>query len=134
MLGSWFLLLSLGITFQNCKKDDAPSFKDQLVGHWESVEVKLSGANLTASNKFILHLQETREFDLDYTTTISGAAATISSSGDWQENEEKLDVVLTYNGSGQEVTYEVVELTETQLQVEYTQDGGRYSIKFKRTE
>ncbi len=132
---SVFILVAFAfatLTLTNCKKDDQKSFKDSLAGHWKSVEVKVADANLTNSSSFDLTLEASREFDLDFTTSLSGSSNTTSSNGDWLEDDTKQDVTLTFNGSGDTVTYDVKSIDDTQMQVEYIQNGIRYQVKFKK--
>ncbi|HNG90543.1 MAG TPA: hypothetical protein PK858_10070, partial [Saprospiraceae bacterium] len=57
-----FILLAF--TLPSCKKEK--SFADQLVGHWHSTEVKADGVDATAFYEFQMHLESSKEFDLDF--------------------------------------------------------------------
>ena len=124
-------LLILTFAFPSCKKDK--SFADQLVGHWHSTEVKSDGTDATAFSEFQLHLEASKEFDLDFITKniLTGSRSTTSSTGDWSQNDDKRDITLTYD-TGETKTYEVKDLTEDALRVEFIEGGKRLSIVFAK--
>ncbi len=128
---SFAALLILAFAFPSCKKDK--SFTDQLVGHWHSTEVKDNDADATAFYEFQLHLEASKEFDLDFITKniLTGGRTTVSSTGDWSQNDDKRDITLTYN-TGETKTYEVKDLTEDVLRVEFIEGGKRLSIVFAK--
>lgn len=115
----------------SCKKEK--SFSDQLLGLWASTEVKTDGADATAFYGFKLNLESSKEFDLDFITknVLTGGQTTTSSSGDWSENDDKRDLTLTYS-TGEMKTYEVKDLTEDALRVEFIEGGKRLSIVFAK--
>lgn len=124
-------LLAFALALPSCKKEK--SFSEQLVGHWQSTEVKTDGADATAFYTFKLHLETSKEFDLDFITKniLTGGQTTVSSSGDWSENDDKRDLTLTYS-TGETKTYEVKDLTEDALRVEFIESGKRLSIVFAK--
>ena len=124
-------LIALALAFPSCKKEK--SFTDQLVGHWHSTEVKTDGTDATGFYGFQLHLEASKEFDLDFITKniLTGGQSTVSSSGDWSQNDDKRDITLTYD-TGETKTYEVKDLTEDVLRVEFVEGGKRLSIVFAK--
>lgn len=129
-LTACFILLSL---LSSCKKEDTKSFKDQLVGHWESVRIQSGASDITATAQFKLNLESSNEFDLDVISTPPlGNATTISYSGDWFEDDTKQDLSLKYDHDGSTITWDVKEITETLMTTEYIEKGFRYEIKFER--
>lgn len=126
-----FALCLLAFTLPSCKKDK--TFTEQLVGHWHSTEVKADGVDATAFYEFQLHLESSKEFDLDFITKniLSGSRSTVSYSGDWSEDEDKQDLTLTYT-TGETRTYEVKSLTDDTLSVEFIEGGKRFAIVFSR--
>lgn len=129
-LTACFILLSL---LSSCKKEDTKSFKDQLVGHWESVQIKSGASDITSTTQFKLNLESSNEFDLDVVSTPPlGNASTSSYSGDWFEDDAKKDLSLQYDQGGSTTTWDVKEITETQMTTEHIEKGIRYEIKFER--
>lgn len=124
-----FALLITSLTA--CQKD--PSFKEQLVGDWTSTKVKAGSTDLTGSNTFDLRLQASNEFDLDVTSVVPLTGTVVQSySGDWSTDEAKNDITLTYNGTGETRTWEIIEISGTTLTTELVEDNVRYQVKFER--
>lgn len=123
--------LMLALAFGACKKEK--SFKDQLVGNWQSVEVTVAEQDVTSSFQFDLDLQSSLEFNLDVTTIIPLSNPVVQSySGDWTDDEAKQDVTLHYN-TGEQKTWEITALTETSLTAEIVEaDNKRYKVIFER--
>lgn len=117
--------------FSSCKKD--PTFKEQIVGNWKSVEVKSDDTDLSHSNSFNLRLQSSAEFDLEITATVP-IAGKISQSfnGDWTSDDAKQDVTLQYNGTGETKTWEILTLSDVSMTAELFEDNIRYQVKFER--
>ncbi len=124
-----FLLLAPA--FISCKKEK--TFKDQLVGNWQSVEVTVADQNVTGSFIFDLDLQSSNEFNLDVTTIIPLSNPVVQSySGDWTEDDSKQDVTLLYN-TGEQKTWEITVLTESSMTAEIVEpDNKRYKVVFNR--
>ena len=117
--------------FSSCKKD--PTFKDQLVGNWKSVEVKAGTDDVTDANTYDLRLQSTNEFDLDVTAIVPLAGAvTKSYNGDWATDDPKQNVTLTYNGTGEQKTWAVNNLLDNSMTAELVENNVRYQVKFER--
>lgn len=123
-------LILAAVSLSSCKKD--PKLAELIIGNWQSTQIIAGDADLSNVNRFDLNFQDSREFDLDLRTTIAGVTQTISDSGDWQEDEGKWDVTLTYNSNGEKITYDVQNIANSEMDVEYTQNGTRYKIKFKK--
>jgi hypothetical protein len=127
-LAAFALLIS---TLTSCKKD--PTFKEQLVGDWVSTKVKAGTTDLSGSNTFELRLHASSEFDLDITSTVPLSGSIVQSfSGDWDTEDTKQDITLTYNGSGQTKTWDVVNIGNTTLTTELVEDNIRYQVTFER--
>lgn len=123
-----FLLLAPA--FLACKKEK--TFKDQVVGHWKSVQVTIGGSDATSSYDFDLNLESSQEFSLDVTTNVPlTGKVTQSYSGDWSEDEAKQDITLHYT-NGDEKTWDVISITETALTAELIENNVRYQVKFNK--
>lgn len=123
--------LMLALAFGACKKEK--TFKDQLVGNWQSTKVSVADQDVTASFSFALDLQSSNEFNLDVTTIIPLTSPVVQSySGDWSDDEAKQDVTLFYS-TGEQKTWEITSLTETGLTAEIVEsDNKRYKVVFER--
>lgn len=127
-----FILSALiAFSFTSCKKDK--SFSDQLVGNWKSIEVKSDGTDVSAFTQFKLNMQASKEFDLDLISknVLTGTSSTESYTGDWEENSDKNDVTLKYV-TGEVKTYDVKEITEDALQVEFVDNNQRIMVRFDK--
>ncbi|MFN0037539.1 MAG: hypothetical protein ACKVUS_20955 [Saprospiraceae bacterium] len=123
-----FLLLASA--FVACKKEK--TFKDQLVGHWQSVQVTVADVDATPSYGFDLNLEESNEFDLDVSSVVPLAGTvTQSYSGDWDDDEAKQDVTLNYT-NGDKKTWDVTAISETSMTAELIESNVRYQVKFAR--
>lgn len=124
-----FLLLAPAFT--SCKKEK--TFKDQLVGHWQSVQVAIADQDVTSSFSFDLDLQSSYEFNLDVTTIVPLSNPVVQSySGDWTDDEVKQDVTLKYS-TGEEKTWEITSLTDAAMTAEIVEpDNKRYKVIFER--
>lgn len=134
MKNAFFSLTALALltlAMSSCRKD--PTFKEQLVGNWKSVEVKAGTSDLSGSTTFDLRLQATDEFDLDVTYIVPLTGKQIQSySGDWVANLDKHDITLTYNGTGETKTWEVTAIADLSLTAELVEDNIRYQVTFQR--
>jgi len=124
-----FLLLAS--SFVACKKEK--TFKDQLVGHWQSTEVKVAGEDVTDTYAFLLHLEGSYEFELDAKSVVPlTGTITQTYEGDWVDDEVRQDISLTYRNGGKK-TWDITQLTETNMTAEIIEaDNKRYQVKFKR--
>ncbi len=119
------------VSLSSCKKD--PTFKDQLVGNWKSVEVKAGTTDLTNSNTFDLRLQSSNEFDLDVTAMVPLSGKVMQSyNGDWSTDEAKQDVTLTYNGTAETKTWEIIAISDSTMTAELVENNVRYQVTFQR--
>ncbi len=123
-----FLLLAS--SFVACKKDK--TFKDRLVGQWQSVQVTAGTVDATTSYTYNLNLEGSLEFDLDITTYPFGDPTTKSYNGEWNEDESKQDLTLIY-ANGDQKTWDVKSISDTKMTVEIIgADNIRYQVKFER--
>lgn len=124
-----FLLLAS--SFVACKKEK--TFKDQLVGNWQSVQVNIAGEDVTGSYTYTMNLEGSQEFDLDVTSVVPlTGTITQSYSGDWTEDETKQDITLNYS-NGEQKTWDVTAISDTKLTAELIgADNKRYQVKFDR--
>lgn len=130
-ISSLAVLMFLTAAFSSCKKD--PTFQDQLVGNWLSVEVKAGADDLSSTNTFDLNLEQSQEFDLDLITMAPLVGKiTQSYSGDWTTDDNKQEVTLTYNGTGETKTWDIIAVSETSLTAELVENNIRYVVKFER--
>ena len=120
----------LAPAFLACKKEK--SFKDELVGHWISIQVTAAGTDVTDAYRYDLKLESNQEFNLDLTTIVPLTGEIVKSySGDWSEDEAKRDITLFYS-DGAEKTWEVVSLETNALTAEIVENNIRYQVKFER--
>lgn len=126
-------MILLASAFVACKKEI--TFKDQLVGHWKSVQVLKAGEDATDTYSYDVDLQSSSEFDLEVTTIVptgfEPVPITQRYTGDWDENDRKQDVNLRYS-DGSERTWEVVAISATEMTAETLENNTRYQIKFNR--
>ncbi|MEZ4918304.1 MAG: hypothetical protein R2792_04280 [Saprospiraceae bacterium] len=126
------LLLFSGILMTSCQKENTPSFKTQLEGHWQSSSVMVNSTDLSSFNQYKLFLEGTHEFELEYTTGLGSSTSTTLTSGDWQEDQEKQDVTLIFNETGEALTYEVRTITSTEMVVEFIENNNRVTVSFEK--
>lgn len=121
----------LSLSLLSCKKE--PTLKDQLVGNWVSIEV-LSGSNdISGSSTFELNLESSNEFALDISSIVPiTGKVTQSFNGDWEIDDLKQDIKLTYNDTGNVETWEVVSISNTNLKTIFYDNNTKYQINFKR--
>lgn len=123
-------LLLLASAPSACKKEK--TFKDELVGHWQSVKVTAGGSDVSSAYSFDMSLQSSLEFSLDVTSDVPlTGRITQSYSGDWSENEAKQDVTLVYS-DGTQKTWDIIAISETQLTAELVENSVRYQVKFEK--
>lgn len=127
---SAFLLLLL--PFTACKKEK--SFEDRLVGHWHSLSVKNGDQDVTNLFDFEVNLDANREYDLTVKSLnlLTGKQETSTSFGNWTADEAKQDAQLTDDKTKETVTYEVKDLTDTEMTVETVLSTTRVEIKFSK--
>lgn len=128
-----FFAFILALALSSCEKSKEKTFEEKLIGQWHSVSVKAAGADVTGNNTFNIHLEESKEFDLDVIVTSPFAPTTTSSfSGTWQQDDDKLDVTLTYDESGDKKTWDVKDISDTYMIAELIQNTVRYEIRFEK--
>ena len=133
MKNALFSLLALAFiasVTSSCKKEK--TFKDELVGHWVSSKVTAGSNDVTSAYTFDLNLQNSQEFSLDVTSDVPlTGRITQSYAGDWDDDEAKQDVTLTYS-DGTKKTWDIILVSETQLTAELIENSVRYQVKFDK--
>jgi Lipocalin-like domain len=130
----FFALVALSLSvlsFSACKKEK--SFAEELTGTWKSQKFSVDGTEMNQSSSLQLVLQASNEFDMELTTKnlLTGQSNKTSSTGDWTEDEKKRDISLKFD-TGESYAYDVTELTETTMHVEYVNGGKRFVIVFTK--
>jgi hypothetical protein len=123
-----FFLASLLVV--SCKKD--PTFEEKIVGSWQSLSVKASGVDVTASNQFKLTLKADSKFDLEITYVVPIAGKTTQTfTGTWSKtagDDTKID--LKFDGSGNTSTLEISALDEDSMTSKITVSNVPYEVQF----
>jgi hypothetical protein len=128
-----FFALILALALPSCEKSKEKSFEEKLVGQWHSVSVKAGGADVTGNNEFNINMEASKEFDLDVIVTSPFApTSTTSFSGVWAQDDDKLDVTLTYDESGDQKTWDVKDIADNYMVAELIQSTVRYEIRFEK--
>ncbi|MCC7244836.1 MAG: hypothetical protein IT269_04090 [Saprospiraceae bacterium] len=118
--------------FTSCDKTKELNFDEKLPGSWQSVKVTQAGNTQTGSS-YLIHLESSKEFDMDITTNLPIVGKTVTSrSGTWTSDIAKQEIQLTYDDSGEQITWDVTQLTDTQMNIELIQNGVRYNIQFEK--
>jgi hypothetical protein len=119
----------LALAFVACKKE--VTFDDQLVGQWNSTQVKIGGADASAGNSVNIHLESSREFDTDVTTYQFGPTIVSSFTGTWSADEVKQELYLKYD-TGERETYDITEINETTMRATTVVDNVRREFVFEK--
>ena len=130
---SLVMILALCVGFTSCK-DDEPSFKGNIVGKWQLVEIIDSDGSQTEANPgdwyeacdFKGHLEIKTGGTLDEFDACSNSTF----SGTWKLEGDKL--TMTYNEFPIPLTYTVTTLTENELVKTIRIMGETATSKFKR--
>lgn len=130
----FFALVALSLSvlsFSACKKEK--SFAEELTGTWNSQKFSVDGTEMNQTSSLQLVLQASNEFDMELTTKnlLTGQSNKTSSTGDWTDDENKRDISLKFD-TGESYTYDVTELNETTMRVEYVSAGKRFVITFTK--
>lgn len=132
MKKSIFGLSLLALAFVACKKE--ASFSDQVVGTWQSTNVKVGGSDVTASNSVRLTIEDTQEFDAEITTRPAiGSPSTTAYTGDWDTDETKQEITLKYDNGDQE-KYDVTSITASSMKANVVVEGVRREFVFERAQ
>jgi hypothetical protein len=129
--GFFAFILALALT--SCEKSKEKSFEEKLIGRWHSVSVKAAGADVTGNNEFNINLEASKEFDLDVIVSSPFAPTHTSSfTGTWAQDDNKLDVTLTYDETEDQKTWDVKDISDNVMVAELIQNAVRYEIKFEK--
>jgi hypothetical protein len=130
MKKSIFGLSLLALSFVACKKD--ASFSDQVVGTWQTTNVKIGGTDVTASNTVRLTIEPSQEFDAEITTRPAiGSPSTTAYTGDWESDETKQEITLKYD-NGETEKYDVTSITATSMKANVVVEGVRREFVFEK--
>lgn len=125
------VILISALSFTACKKEK--TFEEKIAGEWHSVNVKLNGTDVTSFFSLDLDLQTDKDFKATLKTTdiFSGNMTTTNPSGEWSADDGK-EIELTYDGTDESESYDVIEFDDEELKVETLQDGDKIEIIFER--
>lgn len=125
------VILISALSFTACKKEK--TFEEKIAGEWHSVNVKLNGTDVTSFFSLDLDLQTDKDFKATLKTTdiFSGNMTTTNPSGEWSADDGK-EIELTYDGTDESESYDVIEFDDEELVVETLQDGDKIEIIFER--
>ncbi len=125
------VILIAALSFTACKKEK--TFEEKIAGEWHSVNVKLNGTDVTSFFSLDLDLQTDKDFKATLKTTdiFSGNMTTTNPSGEWSADDGK-EIELTYDGTDESESYDVIEFDDEELVVETLQDGDKIEIIFER--
>ncbi|HRI61264.1 MAG TPA: hypothetical protein PK228_16100 [Saprospiraceae bacterium] len=125
------VILISALSFTACKKEK--TFEEKIAGEWHSVSVKLNGTDVTNFFSLDLDLQTDKDFKATLKTTdiFSGKTTTTNPSGEWTADDGK-EIELTYDGTDESESYDVIEFADEELTVETLQDGDKIEIIFER--
>lgn len=126
-------LLFVALSFTACKKDEK-SFEEKVIGEWHSVQVKINGNDVTDYFIFDLQLEQDKSFDatLKIVTFPSGQAGVTNPKGEWTADDSSQNLDLTYDDSQETESYEVLELSDTEMKVKTKQNNDQIEITFEK--
>jgi len=127
------VLLVAALSFTACKKDEK-TFEEKVIGGWHSVKVKLNGSDVTNYFMLDLQLEQDKSFDatLKIVTFPTGQPGVTNPKGKWTANDSGQKLDLTYDDSQETETYEVLELTDTEMTVKTKQNNDLIEITFEK--
>ncbi len=129
---SLIVFFAASALFTSCDKKKELNFVEKLPGTWQSVKVT-QGGNTQAGSSFQIRLEASKEFDMDITTNLPIIGTTVTTrSGSWSSDDNRQEIQLTYDDSGEQIIWDVTLLTDTQLNIELIQNGVRYNIQFEK--
>ncbi|MEZ4918306.1 MAG: lipocalin family protein [Saprospiraceae bacterium] len=125
-------LLLIGFVFGACKKDK--TYDERLTATWESNNVKINSADYTSFFQMTLKLESNKDFNIELTVInpFTGATEVTNSTGEWEANESNAELTLTYDGSNDIERYDIITLTDNNLELETILDGDRLEIQLSK--
>lgn len=127
-------LILIALSFTACKKDEK-TFEEQVIGSWHSVKVKVNDNNATNYYEYDLQLEQDKSFDatLRYTPPPPIQEAVKHPKGQWVAIDTDQKLELTYDGTQEVESYEVLELSDTEMMVRIEQSNGdKIEISFEK--
>ena len=123
-------LLFTAFSFTACNKNQ---FEDQIVGQWKSTSVKLDGSDVTSLFSLNILFEASKEFDAELKTKLGQNITSESYTGEWSENDDTQEVILTYDGKTNQVEkYDIIEITDNMMKAKTVVDGRKYEYTFEK--
>lgn len=128
----FFALFAVLLLLPSCKKD--LTFEEQLIGHWQSSKVKISGVDATTSSSILFKLTSEKKFSMDITgSTLLIGSTTQKFTGTWEKDPaDDNDILLTFDSNGQKSRYEIDTLEDDRMDADIIVGGVLYEITFER--
>ena len=132
MLGFFIAFVSIALSLSSCTKEK--TFEEQLIGHWHSEKVKISGVDASASSTIVLKLTSEKKFTMEISgNTLLVGNTTQKFTGTWDKDlADDNDILLTFDGSGQKSRYEIDTLEDNRMDADIIVSGVLYEIVFER--
>lgn len=130
--GLFLAVFAFMLLLPSCKKDK--SFEEQLIGHWQSSKVKISGVDATSSSSILLKLTSEKKFSLEITgSTLLIGSTTQKFTGTWEKDpSDDNDILLTFDSNSQKSRYEIDTLEDDRMDADVIVNGVLYEIVFER--
>jgi hypothetical protein len=130
--GFCMALLLLSSFLTSCTKEK--SFEEQLIGHWQSQQVKISGVEASSTSKVVLKLTSEKKFTLEISgSTLLVGNTTQKFTGTWEKDpSDDNDIMLTFDTNGQKSRYEIDTLEDDSMDADIIVGGVLYEIVFER--
>lgn len=128
-----FMLLT-GILFTACKKEEAPSFSEQLTGNWKSQSVNIDGTDASTIFASDVNLKADGSFTLkvNYTDIFTGQPKSDDYTGNWQSDETAQVITLNFDDAPTQ-TWKISGFSETAMTADYSsEDGKKFKVTFKK--
>ena len=132
MLGFFIAFVSIALSLSSCTKEK--TFEEQLIGHWHSEKVKISGVDASASSTIVLKLTSEKKFTMEISgNTLLVGNTTQKFTGTWDKDlADDNDILLTFDWSGQKSRYEIDTLEDNRMDADIIVSGVLYEIVFER--
>jgi len=132
MLGFLTAFVCIALSLSSCTKEK--TFEEQLIGHWHSEKVKISGVDASTSSSVVLKLTSEKKFTLEISgNTLLIGSTTQKFTGTWEKDPaDDNDILLTYDANGQKSRYEIDTLEDDRMDADIIVGGVLYEIVFGR--
>jgi hypothetical protein len=115
--------------FSSCKYEDGPSIslrtkKGRLTGEWEATYI--AGQKVTNGQSFILEFEKDGDVTVETTYSYYGYTSTYSSKGEWEWEDNKKSLEITFDGDKEE--WDITRLTNKEFEFEDS-DNNKYEFE-----